>query len=265
MLDKRVGETPLVAIDKWKRQNSKYAGMQASYAGRLDPMASGKLLVLFGDECKRQKKYTGLDKEYEIEILLDVGSDTGDVLGLTEYANIESSPSLELIKNSISKELGLHEVEYPKFSSKTVDGRPLFLHTLEGSIDAIKIPMHKENYYKIKILNVYQISSENLARRIKTSLDLTPSTNQESKRIGENFRIDVVRAGWKMLFKNTADRNYTVLRLKITCGSGAYMRTLVNRIGKSLGTKALALSIKRTKIGKFMPLWRGQGIWIKEL
>ena len=45
-------------------------------------MASGKLLILIGDECKNQKKYFGLDKEYEFEVLFGVESDTGDVLGL---------------------------------------------------------------------------------------------------------------------------------------------------------------------------------------
>ena len=86
ILEKEVGETPLIALRKWKEQNPEYKDVIASYAGRLDPMASGKLLVLFGEECKKQKSYTNLDKEYEIEVLFDVGTDTGDALGLTEYS-----------------------------------------------------------------------------------------------------------------------------------------------------------------------------------
>ena len=62
VIDKEVGETPLMSLQKWKRVNPAYANISASYAGRLDPMASGKLLVLLGEECKKQKAYTNLDK-----------------------------------------------------------------------------------------------------------------------------------------------------------------------------------------------------------
>jgi tRNA U55 pseudouridine synthase TruB len=40
------------------------------------PMASGKLLVLLGEECKHQENYHSLDKEYEFSVLLGIGSDT---------------------------------------------------------------------------------------------------------------------------------------------------------------------------------------------
>ncbi len=82
VLDKKIGQTPLEALTLWKQAHPKYANMPATYAGRLDPLASGKLLVLLGEECKRKDTYTGLDKEYEVSILLDLATDTGDLLGI---------------------------------------------------------------------------------------------------------------------------------------------------------------------------------------
>ena len=128
LLDKRVGETPLQAIERWKEAHPRYAATGASYAGRLDPMASGKLLVLLGDECKRQQEYTKLDKVYDVEVLLDIGSDTGDVLGIVSSNDARTFPTGREVRAAFTEELGTHERPYPIYSSKTVDGKPLFLH-----------------------------------------------------------------------------------------------------------------------------------------
>jgi tRNA U55 pseudouridine synthase TruB len=85
VLQKKRGETPLQVLEAWKKDYIKehpdFVNVPMSYAGRLDPMAEGKLLVLIGDECKKQDTYTKLDKEYVVELVLDVKTDTGDVLG----------------------------------------------------------------------------------------------------------------------------------------------------------------------------------------
>lgn len=81
MLEKAVGETPLSCAEAFRSNHPELDGVSMAYAGRLDPMASGKLLVLLGDECKNQTAYHGLDKEYEFSVLLGIGSDSHDVLG----------------------------------------------------------------------------------------------------------------------------------------------------------------------------------------
>ena len=50
-LEKAVGETPLSALERHRGEHPELLGIPMAYAGRLDPMASGKLLVLIGDEC----------------------------------------------------------------------------------------------------------------------------------------------------------------------------------------------------------------------
>ncbi len=261
VLDKKVGETPLSAIHAWRIKNLEYKNVSASYAGRLDPMASGKLLILLGDECKRQREYTNLDKEYEIEVLLDIGSDTGDVLGIPEYSSQTTTPDERVTVNTLRDELGEHLREYPKFSSKTVNGKPLFLYALEGKLKDIEIPKHFERIFKIKLINLYMISCKELAGRISRLLDYVQRTDEPSKRMGEDFRVDSILEKWEQLFESSHERNFTVIRLKVICGSGTYMRSLAGRIGKSLRTEALTLSIRRTKIGKYVSLWNGFGFW----
>lgn len=256
MLEKEVGETPLVALTAWKDAHPAYAGVPASYAGRLDPMASGKLLILLGDECKKQKDYTKLDKVYEIEVLLDVGSDTGDALGLVEYAGVLSAPQRRQIARVLKREVGTHERPYPIFSSKTVGGKPLFLHALEGTLTVAHVPTHEEVIYRIGIQGIRTWSEKELSAHITRYLTKVPVSTDPAKALGADFRIDAVRASWGKLFSKAGERRFTILTLRVTCGSGTYMRSFATRLGEALGTKAIALSIHRSAVGRYHPLLR---------
>lgn len=247
-LEKRIGETPLEAVTAWKAAHPRYRDVPASYAGRLDPMASGKLLVLLGEECKRQKEYTALDKEYEVEVLLDVGSDTGDVLGIVEASGRTTAPGRKAIREALRREIGTHTVPYPAFSSKTVGGVPLFLHALRGTLGDIETPMHEESIYRIRLRDMYVLSKDELEARVNALLALAPKSDEPSKELGADFRIAAVTDSWKRALAD--DRPYQVLSLSVSCGSGTYMRSLAERLGASLSTRALALSIRRTRIGK---------------
>lgn len=258
VLYKGIGETPLEVLRAWQKNNPPYMEGSASYAGRLDPMAEGKLLVLLGEECKKQSHYTKLDKEYEIEVLLDAGSDTGDVLGLIEYSNKKTEPDVDERSEALTQERGVHLRAYPVYSSKTVNGVPLFLHALKGTLGDIVIPEHEERIYSIKELGAEHVTTETLKARIENVLRKTPVSDEPSKELGADFRIEAVRTSWEKLFENAGSREFLILKVRVVCGSGTYMRSLAGRLGETFGTKALALSIKRTKIGKY---WNG--FWVK--
>jgi tRNA pseudouridine55 synthase len=263
VLDKQLGETPLHAIERWKEAHPEYAAFPACYAGRLDPMATGTLLVLLGDECKRQARYHNLDKEYEIEVLLDLGSDTGDVLGIPAASGQETHPGTELT-HVLRMFTGTHTVPYPAFSSKTVAGKPLFLYALEGALDTIDLPTHPETIYRLELYAHARIGSGELEERIVSLLAHAPRTDDPEKRLGADFRQGEVRNAWKILFSALSPREYSVLRLRVTCASGTYMRTLAERIGAALGTRGMAFSIRRTRIGRYLPLPMGAGAWVQQ-
>lgn len=260
VLEKKRGETPLMALTAWKQANPAYEHIPAAYAGRLDPMAQGKLLVLLGEECKKQGKYTQLDKEYEVDVLLDIGSDTGDALGVVSLSRHETRVDPKALAILLKKEQGRHMRTYPAYSSKTVEGKPLFLHALERTLGSITIPEHEERMYRIQNLDAKKISAQELQEYIQEFLALVPSTDEPSKRLGADFRITDVRASWDAAFTRAGAREFLVLSLSVSCASGTYMRSLAGRIGEALGTKSLALSITRTKIGKY---WKG--VWVRKL
>ena len=262
IIDKRVGQTPLEAIDEWKLSNPAYADIPASYAGRLDPMAEGTLLVLLGDECKRQKSYHGLDKEYVIEVALDLSTDTGDVLGMPVYAGKETALSNSLLKKVLQEEVGKKLVPYPAYSSKTVNGKPLFQYALEGTLGSIEIPEHEETIYRIQQLSTRTIPVRDIRSYIAGMLALAPRSTEPSKALGADFRQDAIRAAWDDVFDHLPERDFTVMTLKVTAGSGTYMRTLAERIGKEFGTSGMTLSIRRNRIGSYLSIGR-IGFWTK--
>lgn len=273
VLEKQVGQTPLEAIEAWKAQHFEFAGLPATYAGRLDPMASGKLLVLVGEECAYREKYLGLDKEYVVEVVLAVLTDTGDTLGLATLASLGVLENAVGEKMQVSRKklqaakqtlIGTCTVPYPAFSSKTVGGKPLFQHALQGALGTISIPEHKETIYKIAVGEVQELSAAELLGRIQQTLMHVPRSDQPSKGLGADFRQDAIRARWnEVLTGHEGVRTFTVVTLQVTCASGTYMRTLANRFGAALNTSGFALSIHRTKVGRYKkpgPF----GIWVKK-
>lgn len=267
VLEKPIGQTPLEAIARWKEAHPKYASLPATYAGRLDPMASGKLLVLLGDECKRRERYTGLDKGYVIEVALGLSTDTGDALGLAELrSDVPTGIKADAgrVRAALQSLTGSHRVPYPAFSSRTVNGKPLFKHALEGTLDTISIPEHTETIYRIDCVNERRMPAGELHKRIRETLRVVPRSDEPSKVLGADFRQNQIRAQWDSFFKTLPEgRTFTILTLRVTCASGTYMRTLAERLGKALGTRAFALSIRRTKIGRYVPIGPF-GFWIKE-
>jgi len=84
-LYKQTGVTPLQTIKQLQKRYPEYQDSKLGYAGRLDPMAEGVLLVLVDEENKKRRTYESLEKEYEFYMLFGVKTDTYDILGKMKY------------------------------------------------------------------------------------------------------------------------------------------------------------------------------------
>lgn len=247
---KKRGVTPLSALRAYQTTHPELAGAKSCYAGRLDPMADGLLLVLFGEACRHKDRYSGLDKEYKIEVLLGASTDTGDLLGLPILTSaVPTLPSHEELRTALESVLGTHTVPYPAYSSKTVDGTPLFLHTLKGTLPAASIPTHEETVYRIRLCGIRSETAPSLLRDARTRFAELERTDEPSKELGRNFRVEEVERAWERALGGSSTQ-FPILTLSVSCGSGTYMRTLADRLTKALGTRGLARSIRRTRIGR---------------
>ena len=259
---KNLGETPLAALERFRAEQMNltksksdgnsvtlWNGVPMTYAGRLDPLAEGALLILIGEECKNKEKYLGLDKEYEVEIIFGVSTDTHDVLGLvdgvSEKAMLEQLVA-KLQEINFSKYTGKLTQKYPSYSSKTVNGKQL--HELARANELPEeMPERKIEIYSIDIIDqASKIPASELKNRVLTAIDFVMG----------DFRQNEIKAKWQEVLsdnKNGAQsgQEFPIIKIRVKCSSGTYMRSLADRIGKDIGTSALALSIKRTKIGKY--------------
>jgi len=264
VLEKEVGQTPLQCSDLYKESHPELTGVPMTYAGRLDPMASGKLLILLGEECKNQTTYRALDKEYEFEVLFGISSDTADMLGrLTEHNRTKvSEADLRAVATKLTGEIDL---PYPHFSSKTVRGKPLHTWKLEGRIAEIKIPTKKSVIHSITCNAVHTQTRDEVYKYATTKIETIPPVTELRKAIGNDFRRADVRKDWQE-FMETGSPEDIFYIAKFTCiaSSGTYMRTLSEVIAKELGTNGLAYSIHRTKIGTYKKLPLLGGFWTKK-
>ncbi len=239
---KNIGETPLEALERVRVQNDISLGVPMTYAGRLDPMAEGLLLILVGDECKNKEKYLGLDKEYEVEVLLGFGTDTGDLLGVVKGVRdeVESEIKKDRVEEILESLVGKFVQEYPKFSSKTVGGKPLFTYAKSGELPD-EMPTKEVEIFNIEFLGERKISNTELLNYIEKNI----------AKVKGDFRQDSILSLWRKILQDSIF-NIPILKIKVNCSSGTYMRALAEKIGEMVGIPALAFSIKRTKVGNFV-------------
>ena len=223
-----------------------------TYAGRLDPLAEGALLILIGRECKNKEKYLELDKKYEVEILFGISTDTHDVMGLVD--GISEKATLERLDAKLqainfSKYTGKFTQKYPSYSSKTVNGGQLHELARVNELPE-EMPEKEVEVYSIEVLSSFgqksgatasKISANELKTRIFKAVDLVMG----------DFRQKIIKEKWEEVLggADKSDRKFSIIKICVKCSSGTYMRSLADRVGKDLGTCALALSIKRNSIG----------------
>ncbi|MEK7095660.1 MAG: hypothetical protein AAB917_03300, partial [Patescibacteria group bacterium] len=199
-----------------------------TYAGRLAPMAEGVLIILVGEECKEKEKYLGLGKEYEVEILLGVTTDTYDVLGLVQEVSMGKNDQ-NLV--NFSKYVGKFKQDYPAYSSKAVGGKQLHQYAREGNLPE-EMPTKEVEIYSIEKIGTEEILGEKITEKIIEKI----------KKVRGDFRQEEIIRGWEKFGEKYEKQKFVIIKLKVNCSSGTYMRSLANRLG------AIAISIKRLQI-----------------
>lgn len=238
------GTTPLNAINRLREKYPKYSHTILSYAGRLDPMAEGVLPILIGKENKFRQKYLSFDKTYYFEVLLGVSTDTNDVLGVVENDLLSTkTSSIKVAENQIEavikKMVGKQAQPYPAFSSKTVNGKPLWQWAREGKLSQIKAPSRTIEIFSLSLLSISNIQVKNYYKK----------TIQEIDKLKGDFRQKQVIKSWKEWSNTTQLNTLPILHLRAKCTTGTYVRSLSRSIGQSLEIDSLACRIVREQVG----------------
>ena len=124
--------------------------LRVGHAGTLDPFATGLLIVLLGDACKRADEFLKLDKVYEATVRLGQTSTTGDPEGeLTEVSNIQ--PSQETVVEILQQFVGEISQTPPAYSALKINGQRAYKLAREGK--AVEIPARMVTIYSIELMS----------------------------------------------------------------------------------------------------------------
>ena len=238
---KKTGETPLETINRLRADKPEYQNAKITYAGRLDPLAKGVLILLAGDAVYEKEKYLKLDKEYEAEILFGFETDTYDILGLPKKNRKIEDFKKEKLAESLKIFIGTNKMPFPPYSSYKIKGKALFEWARAGKIKEIKIPEKEREIYKIKILHLYKIAGKNLLAQISRKI----------KKVKGDFRQREILKQWDKILKNKLSIEFQTVKIKIECSSGTYVRAIAHKLGQNLKSGAVLLGLRRTKIGGF--------------
>jgi tRNA pseudouridine55 synthase len=122
LLDKALGVSSNAALQQAKRL---FGAAKAGHAGTLDPLASGLLVVLFGEATKFAGPLLDSDKEYLATLKLGEKTRTGDAEGeVLERRPVEVSEAA--IEAALARFRGPIEQLPPMHSALKRDGVPLY-------------------------------------------------------------------------------------------------------------------------------------------
>jgi tRNA pseudouridine55 synthase len=245
---KKEGETPLECLDRVRIEKGIQSQTKLTYLGRLDPMAEGVLIIGEGLGQEEREKYLNLRKTYTVEVLFGFATDTYDILGkLTDAPTRLASRRLDVfaLTAALSKVIGKFEQPYPPYSSKPAAGangvkKSMFALSQEGIVPE-DVPT--------KEVEVYACQLDRVATK-KVS-ELLVDIQERIKKVKGDFRQQEILSCWEQTLGPIYDQSSDIATITLEVSSGTYIRSIAHRLGKSLGTSALAYRLTRTHVGNF--------------
>jgi tRNA pseudouridine55 synthase len=144
LLDKPLGLSSNAALQRAKRL---FGARKAGHAGTLDPLASGLLVVLFGEATKFAGGLLDADKEYVATLKLGERTSTGDAEGeILERKPVEVSQAG--IQAVLDRFLGAIEQIPPMYSALKRAGVPLYKLARRG--EQVERPARKVTIFSIE-------------------------------------------------------------------------------------------------------------------
>lgn len=240
-LDKPVGWTPLQALEELRKREQVSTDTPLTYAGRLDPMAEGLLLVLAGSRVHEKNAFLKLDKQYSVTALVGVETDSYDLLGLPILTQGQLDAKTDNTERTLSHTLqsfvGPLTLRLPDFSSPPQQGKPLFWWK-RNKPDELEPTVRTTRIHAITNVQTDTISAA----------DLSAYVHKIIPQVHGDFRQTDIVAKWESILR---DQQFTTVTCTVNCESGTYIRSLIHELGKRLGTGACVYTLRRTSVGPY--------------
>lgn len=238
LINKRRGETMGELLKRVRLENSLSIEEKITFAGRLDPMASGLVIFLYGDERFKKEEYLSLAKQYKFEIIFGIETDTGDTLGLVSSIDTAMNVVENDLRSELARSIRKHIQTYPAYSSKPVQGKPLFQHAREGR--NVTLPKNEIEIYDLRLVKMIHVPKDRFLKEVLEDISL----------VNGDFRQREITDRW-MKSEAKLPKDIVIASCVVDCSSGTYIRALAGRIANKLETVGIARHIHRTRIGEF--------------
>jgi tRNA pseudouridine55 synthase len=133
LIDKPRGWTSFDVVAK-VRGTLKHGGVpkaKVGHTGTLDPLATGLLVLVVGEYCKRAGEFSKLDKVYEAEVTLGATSTTDDDEGEKTVVS-DREPSQDEVEAALQSFVGPSLQTPPAFSAIKVGGKRAYKSARAG-------------------------------------------------------------------------------------------------------------------------------------
>jgi tRNA pseudouridine55 synthase len=139
LIDKPAGISSfgVVARVRWSLSQIVGKKVKVGHTGTLDPFASGLMIIVVGEYCKRAGEFSKLPKSYEAQARLGQVSSTGDPEG--EITDVSArQPTKEEISAAIQPFIGEIQQTPPAFSAIKINGQRAYKLARAGQ--AVEMP-----------------------------------------------------------------------------------------------------------------------------
>lgn len=184
---------------------------KAGHAGTLDPLATGLMVIGAGPGTKALTSLVKLDKEYIAEILIGQRRSTGDMEGEV-LEEMEVSTMIPLDTIAASLQTLLGEIMLPVSAYSAI------------KVDGV--PMYKR------------------ARAAEKKGELADGVPERAMRVDE---AEIV-VNDSIIYDS---KQFQLVTVRFAVGSGTYIRSLAEELGRRLGYPATLFNLRRTKVGEF--------------
>ena len=267
-INKPEGITPIEFWKKYRKEQG-MSDTKGGICGKLDPMATGQLLILLGENCKDTSDYRNKDKVYEFDVCIGLSTDTDDILGILKgEVNDEVN---EVIDSIVKKFLDYRNVKVQRFhdySAINVEGiqdngdlvkKPMWWWSQRNWQSRINPPCKSVKIYDMEYLGLVSIP---LKDYLETTLKRLSNVSIDPER----FRLRKIKREWEYLLRAPLDMQkhtecledyekkiflnveVTILKFRTKVSTGTYIRQIVREIKDELAIPLLCDRIHRKEI-----------------
>lgn len=152
LIDKPAGISSFGVVGRVRWALSQVAGkkVKVGHTGTLDPFATGLMIIVVGDYCKRASEFSKLDKSYEALVRLGQKSSTGDPEGEISPVNDEQ-PTAERIEEVLVGFRGEIVQTPPAYSAIKINGQRAYKLARAGQ--QVVMPTRTVTVSDLRVLN----------------------------------------------------------------------------------------------------------------